>query len=581
MIPEHHSTPPSVPETRGETTLAESRESLAFSPVYDVAERPDLKVDEATIYDAWVEEIKIVFAKMGAKSSDDFRRILTKNPKALTVQELERVQYLMDRVHFAWRHGRLPPETPEKPGEILENMELPFDGEHNFLVRAVATKGKPYFLVKDRATGRSWFILDDQGRRKGPEFSSIADIHMIGDSLCCLGIDKSGETFALILLHGQEIISRPFFFTPEHHEIVDVQGKPAWLEFEQGKVFVSLEGTHVGDPQGYDEIKEFNSYEGKLLFQARKGKGWHTLLDGKEVHSPTHKREMYQHFGMSEGQLLYTKTEETNWLVTKTNKVQVYKGESILQTLKNIEHVKIIDVGEGHVATRALYPARPEGLFQASPSGMHTWIDGQHVGNKQGYAGVEKIGRIGHALACLIQYRYENTKDLGKPIFCLDGVKFPQFGATHEFLELNGDIILVTSDLTKGYAAIRQYLRGEVLWADDRRTDPHHFPKIEAVFGKLWARVFAKGGWRVLFDGKEIPLDKKAENIGSPIIVGSHILFWIRANENYYLLDQEGFSHGEFSSIPEVEPIDEDRCYVYGQKGRDANAKLIRRVIEL
>jgi|GEM_PF-3603798 len=578
--PEHH---PQLPPQEGQTR---SRETESLSPLLFATQRPELQSNEQAIYDTWVDEVKAVFARVGAKNTEDFKRIAREKPESITLKELERVSLLMDRIAFAWRHDRLPPKTPEQQGELLEDVEIPLPHPPWGLSRTISEKGNVYFIVQEVIPPfNTSFVMDEYGE-KGPGFSAIQYAQIIGKTFCYKGVLPDG--MQVIMVDGKEVsrFSREVhasFQTGPYESIMNVQGKPAWLECEQEKVFVSLCGERVGDPEGYDQIKEFASYNGKLLFQARKGKHWHIIFDGEEVHPPTKKEETYRHFGVSDDQLLYTKTETTDWIVTKRKTIQVYRGENLLHEIKEIDlrNAELIDLGEGHVATIAEYYGKRAGDLSARKKEgcyFRDWIDGKRVGKKD-YRDIRQVKKVGNALAH-INFDLEKLEF----VFSIDSFTpdFSPYTMIHDYAVIGNEIYFVAYDPKNEQAALLRGLRGDKIWSGQMgKPLDNCLPKIEEIFGKPFIRIFQGENWHIIFDGKELETIKGIEALGPPVTVGSHIVYWAYKKGIASIFDEQGDHYGDFALITKIEPADDNHCYVYGIEGTGTQSKIVRRLIEL
>jgi hypothetical protein len=574
-------------EARGyvPSSIPKKQETSMPAPIWFAAERPpSLGQQDLNAYRAWVAEVKAIYAKIGAENTADFKRIMQKRPNALSKEDLETLAFLLKRISFAWEHGCLMPEKKEVPEE---DWEYPLDGDRFSLKKTVTGKDSACFVLtdeKDRsADGRKHTcVISTMEQKTPPVFREIKDLQIIGGLPCYVG-ERLDKDFSIIV--GSREVSRLprmaaediFYGESRLHAIIDVQGVPAWFERDDKGIFFSLNGTRVGDPKGYHEIQEFCAYEGKLLFQARKGKFWHTIFDGKEIHPPTKNRETYKHFGLCKGEVLFTQTSITDFFVTQHRATQVFCGERLVHEIKGIhwDETKVKQI-EGHVITSAEY--KQDKNYPPYPQGI--WMDGHRIiskGNdKTTFIDHDCLSVVGNALAFIAWSRKQEC--LG---FFIDGVNIDFSGYTIEdYVFVGGEIYLV--GWKESRKVVFQGICGEKLWEGDV-GDHRHMPKISTVFGKLFFRVFEHEHWRVYLGTRELPTDQEAIILGDPVTIGdSHIVYWSYGKDCLYrIVDEEGNLYGTFTSEPSIEPLDAHRLCAYGREGRGKDAKLVRRLIEL
>ncbi|HBK33761.1 TPA: hypothetical protein DEP34_03365 [Candidatus Uhrbacteria bacterium] len=588
--PEHHS------QLLQPERTTRSRETESLSPILFATQRPELPQNDQAIYDAWVEEVKAIFARVGAKNTEDFKRMAREKPESVTLKELERVCMLMDRIAFTWRHDRLPPKMPEQQGEFLEDMEIQFDTNLYALVSMITAKEKAFFIISEKTKLLKPYVVMDQHEEKSPPTFSIPQGQLIGNTLVYTNNFEEGAASLLLIDHKP--VSR-YVRKENIGKIVDVQGKPAWTQQSalDKPIFIYLDHAVIGNTEGYDEIAEFESYGGKLLFQARKGKQQHTFFDGKEVHPPTENREMYRHFGEIKGQPVYTKTEEKNWIVKKVRRVGIYHGQTLMHEIKgagakDVELYPLKDgQGDEHIATVCSSCSTKECpiCHKQAFGHFHTWIDGHLVeATSKCVTKPHRVSMVGNALAYLGRNN-ENFQGTNLVSFHIDGFspKFPY--EITDYVMAEGELFFVgyrvQSDV-KNHVVILKGLHGEPIWTQEVRGSTtlrleEKLPKLNNVLGKLFYRVYVEDGWRTYYDGRQLDPQEGAESLGDPVTVGTHILYVAKRKENYELLDEFGDSYGNFSFPPRIEPIDDSHCYVHAQEEVGAKTKLVRRLITL
>jgi len=259
----------------------------------------------------------------------------------VSTETLERVQELLDQIHYIFEHQELPPAL-EKKEASLDDREytLELDPDCPQISPAEDIHGK--FVVPIHKGGK-FVVIDQEGKT-------------VGDA------------------NGYDVVRK----------FQDIGGKPGFIAEIEKKCFVVWKGKIAGDLEGYDHICSLTDIGGKPGFIAKQeGDRWFVFVDGK----------------MAEGQEEYepyTDFARADFMGVDGKPVYTAKadGREGIFIIKD-GHV-LGDPWEGYEAVSNLVDIG--GQLGAAVKKNGRWfvlLEGEIIGNQEGYDHVKELTNIG------------------------------------------------------------------------------------------------------------------------------------------------------------------------------------------
>jgi len=282
----------------------------------------------------------------------------------VSTETLERVQELLDQIHYIFEHQKLPEALEQK-------KEIPLDD-------------REYTLELE------------------PEYN-LADLFDVGDhrgGFSCVVYGPSGET-EFVMDQNKRLIGDPQGYDDVRF-LTDIAGKPAFIAKQGEETFVVWDGKNFGHFEEYEELISLTDVGGKPAFFAKKEDRWFVFWDGKIIGD----QEGYKDVGGLidvGGEPAYTALPDEEGFG-----FLVMKGDQIVGDPTGYAAIinELVDIG-GKVGVS---------MNRGNSGGYTVLLDGEVVGNEEGYRKVSELvdmdGKIGFVA---------RTKDKQKVLFIMDG----------------------------------------------------------------------------------------------------------------------------------------------------------------
>jgi len=186
----------------------------------------------------------------------------------VSTETLERVQELLDQIHYIFEHQKLPP-TVEKNNVPLDDQEYTVELNPAYERADISIPcdihGGFIFVIKERKT-RKRLVMDQNGQLVGdPEgYDEIWDLTDIGGKPAFIA-KKEGT--CCVVYDGKNIEEPKEYDDAQF--LTDIGGHIGFFAYQKLGWFVFVNGRNIGAQEGYDVIEDFIDVGGKPAYTAQ------------------------------------------------------------------------------------------------------------------------------------------------------------------------------------------------------------------------------------------------------------------------------------------------------------------------